>query len=157
MAPIPVLAIALLAVWPASGHGFESEQARFTVRTVVEGLEHPWALAFLPEGGLLVTERPGRLRLVVGGRLDPAAIEGVPAVAADGQGGLLDVPLHPRFAENRLVYLSYAARDVAGAANTEVARARLAGGRLEDLEVVFRALPRSSGGRHGILARLGLL
>jgi aldose sugar dehydrogenase len=78
------------------------------VDTIARGLEHPWALAFLPDGRLLVTERPGRLRLVDReGRLS-APLAGVPRVFAHGQGGLLDVVLDPRFADTRLVYLSYA-------------------------------------------------
>ena len=77
----------------------------------MEGLEHPWGLAFLPDGRMLVTERPGRLRIVdKNGKLEPRPVAGLPPVAAVGQGGLLDVALHPRFAENGLVYLSYVAR-----------------------------------------------
>jgi aldose sugar dehydrogenase len=92
------------------------------VETVIRGLEHPWALAFLPDGRLLVTERPGRLRLVGReGRLsEPLA--GVPRVFAHGQGGLLDVVLDPRFADTRLVYLSYAEPGEGRTAGTAVAR-----------------------------------
>jgi aldose sugar dehydrogenase len=92
------------------------------VETIARGLEHPWALAFLPDGRLLVTERPGRLRLVDReGRLsEPLA--GVPRVFAHGQGGLLDVVLDPRFADTRLVYLSYAEPGEGRTAGTAVAR-----------------------------------
>jgi aldose sugar dehydrogenase len=76
--------------------------------TLVSGLEHPWGIAWMPDGAALVTERPGRLRVVRDGRLDPSPIAGVPEVLAHGQGGLLDLALHPRFAENRLVYLTLA-------------------------------------------------
>ena len=75
--------------------------------TVTKGLSHPWAMAFLPDGGILVTERAGRLRIVRNGAVDPAPVAGVPAVAAGGLNGLLDIALHPRFSENRFVYLTY--------------------------------------------------
>src|SRR5690606_18153462 len=74
---------------------------------VVARLEQPWSMAFLPDGGMLVTERPGRLRIVRNGALDPSPVAGVPPVRAQGLQGLMDVVLHPRFAENRFVYLSY--------------------------------------------------
>ena len=129
---------------------FISEKHRFEVVTVAQGLEHPWSLAFLPDGTLLVTERPGRLRVINEGQLRPQAVTGLPGnIAAVGQGGLLDVALHPAFASNRLLYFSYAGYGEGGI-GTEVARARLspAASRLENLEVIFRALPKSRGGRH---------
>ena len=127
---------------------FESEEHAFRVVEVASGLDHPWGLAFLPDGRMLVTERAGRLRTVTAeGRLDPEPVAGVPRVHASGQGGLLDVALHPDFPENGWVYLSYAAGRW-GRAGTEVARGRLRGHRLEDVEVLFRALPKSGGGRH---------
>ena len=126
----------------------ESEEHAFRVVVVAIGLDHPWGLAFLPDGRLLVTERSGALRTVnAEGRLDPEPVAGVPRVHASGQGGLLDVALHPDFRENGWVYLSYAAGRW-GRAGTEVARGRLRGHRLEDVEVLFRALPKSGGGRH---------
>jgi aldose sugar dehydrogenase len=124
-----------------------SDQATFELVTVVSGLEHPWGMAFLPDESILVTERSGRLRIVQGGQLDPEPIAGVPPVYASGQGGLLDVALHPEFESNRLIYLSYAAPLDRGA-HTNVARARLGERALEDLEVIFRARPPASGGRH---------
>ena len=127
---------------------FDSEKQKFRVVVVTEGLEHPWGLAFLPDGRMLVTERPGRLRIVgKDGTLDPEPVGGLPVISAYGQGGLLDVALHPDFPNNGLVYLSYAeAGD--GGFSTEVARGRLAGNRLEGTEVIFRALPKVGGGRH---------
>lgn len=113
---------------------------------VVEGLEHPWGLAFLPDGTALVTERPGRLRIVRDGALVAEPVAGVPAVFAQNQAGLLDVVAHPRFAENRLIYLTYA-HGTAEANTTRVARARFDGGALQNLEVIFetnRAKPGSS-------------
>ena len=125
----------------------DSEKHAFDVHVLVEGLAHPWSLAFLPDGRLLITERVGRLRVVEGGRLQADAIAGLPAVAQQGQGGLMDVLLHPAFEQNQVLFLSYTARGDGGY-GTEVARARLTDDRLEDVEVIFRALPKSRGGRH---------
>ncbi len=141
------LAAAGCAPGAAQERIFESEKQRFRVTTITRGLEHPWGLAFLPDGAVLVTERPGRLRLIREGVLDPVPIAGVPEVAASGQGGLLDVVLHPEFTRTRLVYLSYAGKG-RGGAGTEVARARLTDGRLEGLETIFAVEPKSRGGRH---------
>ncbi len=128
---------------------YESAKHRFHLVKVMEGLEHPWALAFLPDGRMLVSERPGRLRIVAGGVLEPAPVAGVPRVWAEGQGGLLDVALHPDFADNGLIYLSYSSPDEGDdEAATAVARGRLAGGRLEDVEEIYVALPRDDNGRH---------
>ena len=128
---------------------YESDKERFHLVKVTDGLEHPWGLAFLPDGRMLVTERPGRLRVVADGWLVPEPVAGVPEVWADGQGGLLDVALHPDFAKNDLVYLSYASPSADGDdAATAVARGRLAGARLEDVEEIYVALPRDDGGRH---------
>lgn len=124
-----------------------SDQAAFKVVTLTEGLDHPWGMAFLPDGGLLVTERSGQLRHFKDGRLESAPIKGAPEVVARGQGGLLDVVVHPAFAENGLVYLSYAGAGDGGV-GTEVARGRLEGGELKDLEVIFRAQPKTNGTRH---------
>jgi glucose/arabinose dehydrogenase len=104
-------------------------------------------MAFLPDGGILVTERPGRLRLITEGKLDPAPIAGLPEIAPRGQGGLLDVALHPQFESNRWVYLSYVARDERGF-GTEVMRARLEGHSLVEQQVLFRLQPKSRTGRH---------
>jgi glucose/arabinose dehydrogenase len=115
--------------------------------TVAKGLEHPWGLAFLPDGRMLVSERPGRLRIVErDGRLG-APLAGLPAVAVGGQGGLLDVVLHPQFATNRLVYWSFS-EPGDGGASTAVARGRLDGQRLADVQVIFRQLPKVGGGNH---------
>ncbi len=114
---------------------------------VARGLEHPWGLAFLPDGRLLVTERPGRLRVVAqgGGLSDPLA--GVPPVVAGGQGGLLDVALSPSFAQDRLVYVSFS-EPGAGGQSTAVARGRLGERGLEGTEVVWRQLPKVSSTFH---------
>ena len=119
------------------------------IETVASGLSHPWAVAFLPEGGMLVTERAGRLRAVARDGQVSAALTGVPAVFAQGQGGLLDVALEPEFADSRMVYLSYA-EPGEGGAGTAVARGRLNAARtaLEDVQVIFRQQPKVSGSAH---------
>ncbi len=153
---LPALSTAALALATAIIVGGPAAQAQivrseahdFRVVRLVEGLEHPWGLAFLPDGRMLVTERPGRLRMVGKDRkLDAEPVGGLPAITPHGQGGLMDVAIHPRFAENSLVYISYAARGEGGV-STEVARGRLSGRRLEDVQVLFRQLPKSGGGRH---------
>lgn len=129
---------------------FNSEQGRVSVEEIAAGLEHPWAVAFLPDdAGMLVTERPGRLRVVdVGGQLSEP-LDGVPDVYAQAQGGLLDVQLSPSFAQDRLVYLSYAEAGE-GKAGTAVGRGRLADdlSGLEEFTVIFRQQPKLSTGIH---------
>jgi glucose/arabinose dehydrogenase len=138
----------------------QTERHVVRVVTLVQGLEHPWALAFLPDGRWLVTERPGRLRVVKDGVLDPVPVAGVPPVWAVGQGGLLDVAVHPRYAETGWIYLSYAGPGPGGA-STEVARGRLRGSRLEDVAVIFRMQPKTGAGQHFgsrlVFDRAGLL
>ena len=114
---------------------------------VARGLEHPWGLAFLPDGRMLVTERPGRLRLVSkDGQLSPA-LSGVPKVLASGQGGLLHVALSPTFAQDRLVFLSFAEPGDAGG-STAVARGRLGDSGLDDTRVIWRQQPKVSSNKH---------
>lgn len=114
---------------------------------VARGLEHPWGLAFLSDGRMLVTERPGRLRVVTPDGLLSEPLAGVPPVAAGGQGGLLDVALSPRFAQDRLVYVSLA-EPGPGGAGTAVARGRLGERGLEGTEVIWRQLPKVNGTFH---------
>jgi glucose/arabinose dehydrogenase len=118
------------------------------VETVASGLENPWALAFLPDGRMLVTERPGRLRLVGRDGRVSEPLAGVPAVQARGQGGLLDVALDPDFANNHLVYLAYAEPGEGGTAGTAVVRGRLGEGGLEDVQVIYRQQPKVRGANH---------
>jgi aldose sugar dehydrogenase len=122
-----------------------AETSNVTIETqiVARGLNHPWALAFLPDGRVLVTERAGRMRVITREGAVSAPIEGVPAVDARGQGGLLDVVLSPTFSSDRLIYWSYAEPRGGGANGTSVARGRLSADatRLDGVEVIFRQLP----------------
>ncbi|MFU8816914.1 MAG: PQQ-dependent sugar dehydrogenase, partial [Pseudomonadales bacterium] len=122
-----------------------SEDANFRVIRVVADLEHPWSLAFLPDGSLLITERPGRMHRLEGGEL--TAISGLPEITAQGQGGLFDVLPHPEFAANRLIYFAYS-DSYDGGVGTHVSRAVLEDDRLTDVELLFRMDPPGSGGRH---------
>ncbi len=128
---------------------FESEHHDFRVVTVVDGLQGPWSIAFLPDGDMLVTERPGQLRIVRDGELDPQPVDGTPEVWYRGQGGLLEVALHPEFESNQLLYLSYSKPNAGGSeATTAVARGRFDGERLSDVEDIFVAEAWSDRGNH---------
>jgi glucose/arabinose dehydrogenase len=122
-----------------------SERETFRVVRMLEGLVHPWSFTFLPDGRILVTERPGRLALVENGRI--RRLSGLPDIVATGQGGLLDVILHPKYEQNGRIYFSYS-----GGSQTElstrVARARVSGSRLIDVQIIFTMHPASAGGRH---------
>jgi len=121
---------------------------RVQLKTIATGLEHPWSLAFLPDGRLLVTERPGRLRYVTMKGEISEPIAGVPTVYAKGQGGLLDVALDPDFGANSTIYLSYAEPGDGDLNGTAVARAKLDGAQLTDLEVIFRQMPKVASENH---------
>jgi aldose sugar dehydrogenase len=114
---------------------------------IARGLDHPWSMAFLPDGTMLVTERAGRLRLIREGSLQSQPVPGVPAVHTGSQAGLFDIVLHPNFAQNHLVYLTYAAGTKA-ANGTQVARARFDGAALRDLQVIFKAQPLKDTDNH---------
>ena len=138
-----------IALGPAAAldRSFDTETGRLKAERFAGPLEHPWGLAVLPSGEMLVTERPGRLRRVSKTGELSAPISGTPEVFAQGQGGLLDVALDPDFANNRLVYLSYAEAGEGGA-STAVARGRLEEQELKDVTVIFRQHPKVSGGNH---------
>jgi glucose/arabinose dehydrogenase len=135
-----------------------AEQHKIRVSVVTKGLEHPWSLVFLPDGSMLVAERPGRLRVIRDGKLDPRPIPGVPAVKLIGNSGLMDVALHPKFAENKLVYFTYnkpgntSGHDKQIA--TALARGRLEGGALTDVKDIFVAdwLPEDANGYNSRIA-----
>jgi glucose/arabinose dehydrogenase len=115
--------------------------------TVLSGLEHPWSMAWLPDGAILITERPGRLRIVRNGTLEPAPIAGVPPVFAEGQGGLMEVSIHPNFAKNRFIYLTYS-HGTGQANRTRVARATFDGKALSDVKVIFEVSQAKEGTQH---------
>lgn len=143
----PLLIVAASSIACAAENAPPAEHGPIRLVTVAEGLEHPWGLAFLPDGRALVTERPGRLRIVTQDGAVGSALDGVPAVDATGQGGLLGIALDPDFASNRLVYLSYA-EPREGGNGTAVARGRLGERGLADVEVIFRQQPTVRGGHH---------
>ena len=153
MPRLDALLLALSAALPlslaAQGPVLQAERGPYRVTTVVEGLKDPWSIAFLPNGDMLVTERPGRLRVVRQGVLQPEPIAGVPAVRYGGQGGLLDVALHPDFESTRLIYLTFSKPNTDGSeGTTAVVRGRLANNRLEGVEEIFEARAWSAGGSH---------
>lgn len=148
---LPALVLLMLALAGCSRAAPRAQAApsvAYTIATIAEGLDHPWGLAFLPDGAMLVTERVGRLRFIApDGKLQAQPITGVPPVFAKGQGGLLDIALDPDFAKNRLIYLSYAA-GTAKANATRLARARFTGSALEQVEVLFEVNPRKATSAH---------
>lgn len=151
--PVAVAALAAAALFSASLYAqsevVNSALHTFRVVTVVDGLVNPWSLAWLPNGDMLVTERPGRLRIVREGKLLPDPVAGVPPVRVVGQGGLQDVVVHPGFATNRLVYLSFAKPSADGSEGTlAIVRARLENDRLADVEEIFEAQPWSASPGH---------
>jgi glucose/arabinose dehydrogenase len=119
----------------------------YKVTEIAKGLDHPWSMAFLPDGSMLVTERVGRLRLIKAGTLLPEPIGGVPTVHTGSQAGLFDIVLHPNFAQNQIVYLTYASGTKA-ANDTQVARAHFDGKVLQDLQVIFKAMPLKDTDNH---------
>jgi len=118
-----------------------AEQHKLKVVSIARGLVNPWSLVFLPDGSMLVTERPGRLRIVRNGVLDPQPIGGVPAVAAERLCGLMEIALHPRFAENRLLYFTYSKPGEKGTMATTLARGRFDGKALSEVKDLLVALP----------------
>jgi glucose/arabinose dehydrogenase len=130
---------------------FKTEQYTIRAVSVVSGLYHPWGLAFLPDGRMIVTERRGSMRIFESGKLVEKAVGGLPEVAEHGQGGLLDVALHPKYAENGWIYWTYNAGK-AGEYGTELARGKLGGSRyaplMTNVEVLFRMQPKSAAGHH---------
>ena len=144
---LPVaFAVAAFAVAPPA----HADNGSLKPVTVARGLQNPWGVAFLPDGRYLVTERPGRMRIVERDGTLGAPLAGLPPIVAGGQGGLLDVVLHPQFADNRLVYWSYSEPAPAGESgnSTAVARGRLEGNALVDVQVIFRQQPKVASSHH---------
>ncbi len=130
-----------------TGKIIESEKQKFGIDTITKELTNPWGIAFLPDGRILVTERAGEIRIVKDGKLLPEKIGNVPAVFANGQGGLMDIKLHPDYATNGWIYLTYA-KPGEGGGGTVIARAKLEGNNLTSLEELFSAQPLSESGAH---------
>jgi glucose/arabinose dehydrogenase len=130
---------------------FDSQDYKIRATPVVQGLHHPWGMAFLPDGRILVTERRGTMRIVENGKLLAAPIEGLPVATQHGQGGLLDVAIHPKYAENGWIYWSYNGLE-GGLHGTELARGKLGGTkeapRMTDVQVLFKLQPKSSAAHH---------
>ncbi|HEY3405748.1 MAG TPA: PQQ-dependent sugar dehydrogenase, partial [Ohtaekwangia sp.] len=122
------------------GTVIESEVQKFGIDTITDKLENPWGIAFLPDNRILVTERKGEIRIIENGKLLDEKIEGVPAVFAQGQGGLLDIKLHPDFSSNGWIYLTYSKPGEGGAATT-LARTKLSGNAFTDFQELFSAQP----------------
>ena len=140
---------ACLPTWAQDGTPiFKSEKHAFRVTTLVTGLENPWAVAFLPDGRLLVTEKAGRLRLVSQDfKLSPKPIDGLPEVVSQGQGGLFDVVLHPQFAQNGWIYWAYNAPGPGGW-GTALARGKLQDHRMTEVQVLFSMQPKTRSSFH---------
>ncbi len=132
---------------PSPISGDVPEAAGWRAEVVVDGLSHPWSIAWLPDGSALVTERAGRLRLIREGKLEPRPVPGLPPLLAFGQGGLLDVALHPDFTDNRLVYVTLAI-GTPDLNRTALARGRYESGALHDTEVIFRNADPKPGAQH---------
>jgi glucose/arabinose dehydrogenase len=146
--PLLVLALAATAEAAKPAGAIATEKVQVRLEPVVEGLERPWGLAFLPDGRALVTEKAGRLRIVARDGTLGKPLAGVPQVDTTGQGGLLDVVLDPAFAQNQTIFLSFAQPRGEGRNATAVARARLGANGLEDVRVIFQQQPAMSGGHH---------
>ena len=131
---------------------FRSALHDYRVVTFVDALVQPWSIAFLPNGEALITERPGRLRIVRQGKLLPQPVEGVPAVMASGQGGLLEVAPHPNFASNRLLYLTYSKPLADQQATTALVRGRFENDRLTDVQQLFESVSKGRGHFGGKIA-----
>ena len=135
---------------PASAQTYETEHGGISLKIVADGLDHPWGLAFLPDGTMLVSERdPGSLRLATQNGAVRPPLKGTPEAYTSGQGGMLDIAIDPDFKNNNLIYFSYA-EPGEGGAGTAVARAKLdqSGNALNDVTVIFQQVPKTSGGRH---------
>lgn len=142
---LPLLAITLAACSPGKAPAAQPQPFK---ATLVAAFDEPWAMAFLPDGRMLVTEKPGRLLIVTRDGRKSQPLAGVPRVAYAGQGGLGDVALHPDFARNHMIYISYAEPGPKGTSGTALARATLTGKALENLRVIWRQEPKVSGNGH---------
>nr|MBS0038555.1 PQQ-dependent sugar dehydrogenase [Saprospiraceae bacterium] len=133
---------------PTGKNIVQSDHLDFYIDTLATGLQNPWGMEFLPDGRILICERPGRLRVYQNNRLSPVPIENLPEVWAHGQGGLLDVVIHPEYEQNGWIYLAYAAIGQGNNGNLAISRARLEGNRLTDVERIFHGQPHTSARVH---------
>jgi aldose sugar dehydrogenase len=143
-----VLSTVTALAWCAQGAAVRSDKHVFNVVPLVSGLQNPWSIAWLPDGRMLVTERPGRVRIVSKDfKLDPEPVQGLPKIVVGGQGGLFEVALHPNYRDNGWIYISYSGPGEGGH-GTELMRAKLDGHRLVEQQVIFRLLPKSDTSVH---------
>ncbi len=132
-----------------TGPVIESEALSFSVDTLATGLTNPWGMTFLPDGRILIVERPGHMRIFEDGKLLDEPVSGLPDIWSHGQGGLLDVVLHPNYDQNRWIYIAYAARGNQGdTGNTAISRGRLVGNRFTDTELLFHGQPHTDRRQH---------
>lgn len=142
-----LILISLLSISISSfAETFQSEKHNFKIETVAEDLVYPWSIEFLPDGRILVTEKPGRLRIVENGKLSEP-IKGVPEVKHRDQSGLLDIALDPDYVKNNIIYLSYSAKGKGGI-GTEVIKAKLVGNELKESKVIFKLHPKTKPAYH---------
>ena len=142
-----LVGLAAFSTASAQGQVYESVDHDFRVVTVAEDIQHPWSIAFLPNGDMLFTQRTGKLRIVRDGKLLPDPVEGVPETRVINQGGLQEIALHPDFENNRIVYVSYSKPD-GSRGTTALIRARFENDRLEDAEEIFEADAWNERGGH---------
>ena len=155
LAAIAIFAVAFVVKSPktlAENEAIQTEKMAVEIETVVDGLSIPWGMDWLPNGDMLFTERGGELRLVQNGKLHPKAIGGLPKIHVKGQGGLLDVRVHPKYAQNGWIYLAYsspkAPSENGSGGNTTFMRAKLKDHSLVDQEVLMKAQPNYNAGQH---------
>ena len=142
-----LIGLAAISTTFAQGQVYESTEHDFRVVTVVENIQHPWSIAFLPDGDMLFTQRTGELRIVRDGELVPGPVEGVPETRVINQGGLQEIALHPDFENNRIVYVSYS-KPNGSRGTTALIRARFEDDRLNDVEEIFEADAWNGRGGH---------
>ena len=142
-----LVGLAAISTTSAQGQVYESVEHDFRVVTVAEDIQHPWSIAFLPDGDMMFTQRTGELRIVRDGKLLPDPVEGIPETRVINQGGLQEIALHPDFENNRIVYVSYSKPD-GSRGTTALIRARFENDRLEDAEEIFEADAWNERGGH---------
>ena len=149
---LTLMCLIAIVIAPAHAQTVQSDKHAFRVVTLVRGLQNPWSMAFLPDGRMLVTEREGRLRIVSKDfKLDPKPVEGLPEIAATGQGGLFDVAIHPQYAQNGWIYWAYNAPGPGGWGTT-LARGKLISDannyRMTEVQLLFSMEPKTRSGQH---------